>query len=51
MVMKIGCLGFNLGAEAVDGEGCDGTAPKTFEPFELVVSKTEELVLQFHNWQ
>ena len=47
MVMKKGCLGFNLVVKAVDGDGCEGTAPKTFEPFEFVVFKTDELVLQF----
>lgn len=45
MAMKKGRLGFNLVAGAIDGDGCEGTAPNTFEPFEFVVFKTEELVL------
>lgn len=46
-MMKTGCclLGFDLVAVAVVGDGCEGTAPKTFEPFEFVMFKTEELVL------
>lgn len=37
---------FNLAAADEGGEGPEGTAPKTVDPLELVVFKTEELVLQ-----